>query len=75
MNGLGAFIQIYPKDFKKQGMYLVKLILSNRTFTSIICDCYIREYYNPGQSRFFEQHGDPHDPDPFDLDMWIDLQH
>ena len=32
--------------------YYRKSILSNRIITSIICDCYIREYYKLGQSGF-----------------------
>ena len=35
---------------------------SNRTVTSIICDCYIKEYYKPGSIWIFE-------PDPSDLDI------
>ena len=52
---------------------LIRSILSNRTATSVISDCYIREYYKSG---LFEL--DPatrmtrRKSDPFDLDIRID---
>ena len=45
-----------------------RLILSNKTVTSIICDCCIREYYKLVFSEF-----DPEKSDQSDMDMWIDM--
>ena len=52
---------------------LIRSILSNRTVTRIISDCYIREYYKPG---LFELDPGTHmtrrKSDPFDPDIRID---
>ena len=57
-------------------MMINKSMLSNRTVNSVICDCYIREYYKRGSICIFELDPETHmiqrKSDPSDPDMWID---
>ena len=57
------------KHFATIDQIYIRSILSNRTVTSIISDCYIREYYKPGLfeldpvTRMTRRKSDPFDPD------------